>query len=57
MGFSIIFLIHVDDMSVDMLCSDFRDFRAKSVGAVSKNVFFKNRPEGGAIWDRFMLMG
>ena len=31
--------IHVDDMSVDILCTDLRDFRAKSVGAVSKNVF------------------
>ena len=31
--------IHVDDMSVDILCSDLCDFRAKSVGAVSKNVF------------------
>ena len=26
----------VDDMSVDILCSDLHDFRAKSVGAVSK---------------------
>ena len=41
MCFSKIFLSHVDDMSVDILCSDFRDFRAKSVGAVSKNVFLK----------------
>ena len=40
--------IHVDDMSVDILCSDLRDFRAKIVGAVSKNVFCKNRPHGGA---------
>ena len=39
--------IHVDDMSVDILCSDLRDFRAKSVGAVSKNVFCKNQPYGG----------
>ena len=31
--------IHVDEMSVDILCSDLRDFRAKIVGAVSKNVF------------------
>ena len=31
--------IHVDGMSVDILCSDLRDFRAKTVGAVSKNVF------------------
>ena len=33
--------IHVDGMSVDILCTDLRDFRAKSVGAVSKNVFEK----------------
>ena len=31
--------IHVDDMSVDILCSDLRDFMAKYVGSVSKNVF------------------
>ena len=31
--------IHVDEMSVDILCSDLRDFRVKSVGVVSKNVF------------------
>ena len=31
--------IHVDDMSVEILCTDLRDFRAKSVGVVSKNVF------------------
>ena len=40
--------IHVDDMSVDILCSDLRDFRGKSVGVVSKNVFCKNLPHGGA---------
>ena len=34
--------LHVDEMSVDILCTDLRDFRAKSVGAVSKNVFEKN---------------
>ena len=33
--------IHVDEMSVDILCTDLRDFRAESVGAVSKNVFEK----------------
>ena len=33
--------IHVDDMSVDILCTDLRDFRAKSVGVVSKKVFEK----------------
>ena len=31
--------VHVDEMSVDILCTDLCDFRAKSVGAVSKNVF------------------
>ena len=31
--------IHVDGMSVDILCSNLRDFRAKTVGAVAKNVF------------------
>ena len=33
--------IKVDGKSVDILCTDLRDFRAKSVGAVSKNVFEK----------------
>ena len=33
--------IHVDDMTLDILCTALRDFRAKSVGAVSKNVFLK----------------
>ena len=33
--------IHIDDMSVDILCSDLRDFRAKFVGVVSKKVFEK----------------
>ena len=40
--------IHVDDMTLEILCTNVRDFRAKSVGAVSKNVFCKNRPYGGA---------
>ena len=35
--------IHVDDMSVDILCTDLRDFWAKYVGAVSKNVFEKKK--------------
>ena len=30
--------IHVDDMTVEILCTALRDFRPKSVGAVSKNV-------------------
>ena len=41
--------IHVDEMSVDILCTDLCDFRAKSVGAVSKNVF-----EKPARWWRYM---
>ena len=40
--------IHVDDMTLEILCSALRDCRAKSVGAVSKNVFRKNRPDGVA---------
>ena len=40
--------IHVDDMTLEILCTDLRDFRTKSVGAVSKNVFYKKRPDGGA---------
>ena len=40
--------IHVDDMTLEILCTDLCDFRAKSVGAVSKNVFCKNWPHGGA---------
>ena len=40
--------IHVDDMTLEMLCTALRDFRAKSVGAVTINVFFKNQPHGGA---------
>ena len=39
--------IHVDDMTLEILCTDLCDFRAKSVGAVSKNVFNKKRPGGG----------
>ena len=31
--------IHVDDISVEQVCTDLRDFRATFVGAVSKNVF------------------
>ena len=33
--------LHLDEMSVDILCTDLRDFRPKCVGAVSKNVFEK----------------
>ena len=40
--------MHVDDMSVDILCTDLHDFRAKILGAVSKYVFCKNRPHGDA---------
>ena len=40
--------IHVDEMSVDIPCTDLCDFRAQIVGAVSVNVFCKNRPHGGA---------
>ena len=29
----------VDDITLEILCTDLRDFRPKSVGVVSKNVF------------------
>ena len=35
-------------MTLERLCTNFHDFRAKSVGVVSKNVFDKGRPGGGA---------
>ena len=41
-------LIHVDDMTVEILCTELHDLRAKFVGAVSKNVFNKRPPDGGA---------
>ena len=36
-------------MTLERLCSNFRDFWAKSIGVVPKNVFHKGRPGGGAI--------
>ena len=41
-------LIYVDDMTIEILCTALCDFRPTSVGAVSINVFCKNRPHGGA---------
>ena len=40
--------IHVDDMTLEILCTALHDFGAKSVGAVSQNVFFccKNQLDG-----------
>ena len=35
-------------MTVEILCTALCDVRAKSEGAVSKNVFYKNGPHGGA---------
>ena len=40
--------IQVDDMTSEILCTELRDFRPKSIGAVFKNVFCTNRPHGGA---------
>ena len=40
--------MRVDDLTLEILCTDLCDFRAKSVGTVSKNVLCKNRPNGGA---------
>ena len=35
-------------MTLERLCTNFRDFTAKPVGVVSKNVFDKGVPGGGA---------
>ena len=35
-------------MTLEILSAALHDFRPKSVGAVSKNVFCKYRPDGGA---------
>ena len=40
--------IHVDDMTLDILCTNVQDFMAEAVGTVCKNVFRKNRPDSGA---------
>ena len=37
--------IQVDGMTIEILCTDLCDFRAKCVRAVSKNVFSKGRPD------------
>ena len=37
-----------NDITLEILCIDLRDCRANSVGAVSKNGFCRNRPDGGA---------
>ena len=49
--------IHVDDMTLEILCNDLCDFRAKSVGAALKNVFCKDRSNGGARGDQFEKAG
>ena len=40
--------IHVDEMTLEILCTDLHDFRAKSVRAVAKIVFCISLPHGGA---------
>ena len=37
-----------DDMTLEILCRNLRDFRAKICGVVVKNVFCKKRPDGCA---------
>ena len=39
----------VDHMTIEILCGDLRDIRAKFVGVTERNVFCKNLPHGGAI--------
>ena len=41
--------IHVDHMTIEILCADLCDIWAKFVGVTERNVFCKNRPHGGAI--------
>ena len=33
-------VIHIDNMTLGRLCTDLRDFKAKSVGAVANNVYY-----------------
>ena len=40
--------MHVDDMTLEILCTALCDYREKSVRAVSKNMFCKDLPDGGA---------
>ena len=39
-------------MTIEILCTDLRDFWIKSEGVISKNVFYISRPPGGAIKGR-----
>ena len=41
--------IHVDDMTLEILCTNLSDVGPKSVGAVAKNVFCKRRLEEGHV--------
>ena len=41
--------MRVNHMTIEILCADLRDVWAKFVGVMEINVFFKNRPHGGAI--------
>ena len=41
--------MRVDHMTIEILCTDLRDFWIKSQGVISKNVFYISRPKGGAI--------
>ena len=41
-------LFQVDHITVEILSTNLHEFRTKSVGAVSRNMFCENQPHGGA---------
>ena len=40
--------LHINDKTVEILCTKLSDFWLKSVGVLSKNIYWKIRPHGGA---------
>ena len=41
--------IRLDHMTIEILCTDLRDFWINSEGVISKRLFYISRPTGGAI--------
>ena len=44
--------ILLEHMTIEIVCNDLHDFWTKSGAVISKNVFYKSRPPGGAITGR-----
>ena len=42
----------LEHMTIEIVCNNLQDFLTESGGVISKNVFFKSRPPGGAITGR-----